>query len=712
MQNRWFHPPSLHSPGPGRERRVGWLELFYDLIYVALIIQLGNLLSEHVSLIGAAAFAALFVPIWFTWTGFTFYSNRFVTDDFVHRALVFVQMFAIGGVAVSVHGLFRKEFFAFSCFYALARFVVVALYYRVYRHVPVARPLARRYVIGFSVGAVLWLSAAFVPWPWILPVWCAAMLIDLNSVLSHVSRSLTAQYPPDSLHMTERYGLLTIIVLGESFVKVLSAVSADGLHRTTFLMCGCVLFICCSLWWIYFDDVAGSRIKAGRLTPFFWIYSHLPLTMAVTAVGVAAKKAVFFDPQQVAPAKYRWFLCGTLAFALFWVAVIDSITERRQAELGDRTRVNTRFAAAFFVLLLAPMGGVLPGWGFVGLVTAAMLVQVLIDLAMAPEADPEAAHHEHPALFRTETKPAGSTPGKPSGSFTLRRRTAGDAIRRGTPNALRKDVYFYLMEGTWTRFFVVVVVAYLFINVVFAGLFLLQPESVSNLESKSFLDAFAFSVQTMSTIGYGGMSPVTPYGHALVTMEAFIGLMGVALATGLLFAKVSRPVSSVLFSKPIVVTQRHGRPNLHFRLGNARGNDIAEASIRVSVAKDELSPEGHNLRRLYDLKLERNTSPMFVLSWSVFHVIDEESPLHGLSHADLLEQDVSVIASMMGHDSTYAQSTHARHVYAPEDFRFGEHFVDVISRLDDGRLLVDYSHFHETVPDNVTSPETNLPTKA
>lgn len=710
MQNRWFHPPHLHSPAPGRERRVGWLELFYDLIYVALIIQLGNLLSEHVGWTGIAAFAGLFVPVWFTWTGFTFYSNRFVVDDFVHRALVFLQMFAIGGVAVSVSGLFRGEFFAFSCFYALARFVVVALYYRVYKHVPVARALARRYVIGFSVGALLWLSAAFIPWPWVLPVWGVAMLLDLNTVLSHVSRTLTAQHPPDTAHATERYGLLTIIVLGESFVKVLSAVSSDGLHRTTFLMCGCVLFICCSLWWIYFDDVAGSRIKAGRLTPFFWIYSHLPLTMAITAVGVAAKKAVFFEPNLVAPTKYRWFVCGTLAFALFWVAVIDSITERRQAELSDRTRVNTRFGASFFVLLLAPMGAVMPAWGFVGLVTAAMFLQVLIDLAMAPEADPEAAHHEHPALFRGETQVAASEPDKPSGSFTLRRRTAGDAVRRGTPNALRKDLYFYLMEGSWTRFFIVVVVAYFFINVVFAGLFLLEPASVSNLQTGSFLEAFAFSVQTMSTIGYGGMAPATPYGHALVTIEAFIGLMGVALATGLLFAKVSRPVSSVLFSKVLVVTTRHGRPNLHFRLGNARGNDITEASIRVSVAKDEVSPEGHRLRRLYDLKLERNTSPMFILSWSVFHVIDEESPLHGLTHQQLLEQDVSVIASMMGHDSTYAQSTHARHVYAPEDFRFGEHFVDVISRLDDGRLLVDYTHFHDTVAD--MAPSETPPTPA
>lgn len=194
--------------------------------------------------------------------------------------------------------VFSAKNFAFSAFYALARLIMVALYFRAWRHVSVARALARRYVIGFSVGALLWFSAAFLPWPWVLPVWGAAMLIDLNSVLSQTARTLTAQHPPDTQHATERYGLLTIIVLGESFVKVLSAVSADGLHRTTFLMCGCVLFICCSLWWIYFDDVAGSRIKPGRLTPFFWIYSHLPLTMAITSVGVAAKKAVFFDPRE------------------------------------------------------------------------------------------------------------------------------------------------------------------------------------------------------------------------------------------------------------------------------------------------------------------------------------------------------------------------------------------------------------------------------
>lgn len=612
-------------------------------------------------------------------------------------------MFAIGGVAVSVPSLFHKEYLAFSLFYTLARVVTVVLYMRVWRHVPTAKPLARRYVLGFGVGAVLWLASGFVPWPWVLPLWGIAMFLDLNVVLSPASRALTAQYPPDTEHMSERYGLLTIIVLGESFVKVLSAVSSDGLQRTTFLMCGCVLAICCSLWWIYFDDVAGSRIKTGRLTPFFWIYSHLPLTMAITAVGVAAKKAVFFDVGSAAPAKYRWFLCGTLAFALFWVAVIDSVTERRQAEMSDRARVNTRFTSAFFVLLLAPTGAFLPAWGFVGLVTAAMLLQVLFDLSMAPLADPEAAHHEHHALFgeRESDHGAAATP--------VKRGDARHALRRGTPNALRKDVYFYLMEGSWTRFFTVVVVAYLFINVVFAALYLRQPGCVANLRSGSFLDAFAFSVQTMSTIGYGGMSPSTPYGHALVTLEAFIGLMGVALATGLLLSKVSRPVSSVLFSRHAVVTRRNGTPTFHFRLGNARGNDIAEATIRVSVLKDEVSPEGHKLRRVHDLKLERDNSPMFILSWSVFHPIDENSPLYGMTAEDLEAGDVLIIISMLGHDSTYAQNTHARYLYNAADVRFGRHFVDVISRLPDGRMLVDYTHFHDTLPDDDVESRPSTP---
>jgi len=147
LASRWIHRPVLHSPTSGDARRVGWLELFYDLVYVASFIQLGNALSHHVGISGFLSFAGLMVPLWLTWTAFTFYSNRYVIDDAPHRGLVFLQMFAIGGMAICVEDVMDGEAQYFALFYSAARLVIIALYARVYAQEPESRDLSRRMLI-------------------------------------------------------------------------------------------------------------------------------------------------------------------------------------------------------------------------------------------------------------------------------------------------------------------------------------------------------------------------------------------------------------------------------------------------------------------------------------------------------------------------------------------------------------------------------------
>ena len=272
-------------------------------------------------------------------------------------------------------------------------------------------------------------------------------------------------------------------------------------------------------------------------------------------------------------------------------------------------------------------------------------------------------------------------------------------MRKGAPAELRNDLYYFFMEGTWWRLFASFLAIYLLGNTFFAGLFLLDPSSIGGKDAISFSEAFAFSVQTMSTIGYGGMSPANPYGDFLVTIEAAVGLLGVAMATGILFAKVSRPKSGVLFSKGLVVTKRHGTDTLMFRVGNARGNEVIDASISVTALFDDMSPEGHHMRQLVDLKLVRNRSPIFSLSWTVMHEIDEESPLFGLDLSMLNTKLVSIIVSMAVHDGTYGQATYARYMYQPSDIAVNQRFVDVVHQLEDGRFLMDYTVFHDVVED-------------
>ncbi len=698
MLNRWFHRPRLHAPERGEARRVIWLELFYDLIYVAAIIQLGTALSNNVKLSGALTFAGLFVPIWYTWTGFTFYNNRFIVDDLLHRLLVFTQMFAIGAVAVSVPAVFAGEHVQFAISYAIARLALVAMYARAMRHTPEAREGSQTFAVGFGVGAAIWLLSAVVPSPWCYLLWAVAMVVDLAVPLTPRVRAQTSEHPLDILHLSERYGLLTIIVLGESFVKVLTEVADKGATPHTVLMAALGLAITCSLWWIYFDDVAGSRIKRTVLAPYVWLYAHLPMAIAITAVGVAIKKVVFFDPMLPSADKYRWLLCGALSLALLSVGVIDAVTERRQAELSDRARVNMRLASAVLILLLASIGGLMDAWVFAALVAAGGVAQVAFDMAMAPMADPDAAHHEGPTLYE-HSHDHDHEPAPPRSRPAL-----GNAVRKGTPNELRNDLYAWFMEGSWWQLFASAVGGYVALNIVFGALFLLEPGGVSNLDGHSFLEAFSFSVQTMSSIGYGVMAPNSAYAHTLVTIEAMLGVLMVALMTGLIFAKASRPRSNVLFSEVMVINRHHGVPTLTFRVGNARGNELVEATMRVSVLIDEVSQEGRKMRRLYDLPLVRDNSPIFTLSWTVMHRIDEHSPLHGISPENISERIFAIIATMTGHDSTYAQTTHARNLYTPEAIRFDRTFVDVISTMEDGRLLVDYTRFHSTIPDELDHP--------
>lgn len=691
MRNRWHHIPLLHTTS-SPEKKATWLELFYDLIYVAAFIQLGNGLAKQVSLSGFLAFAALFTPLWVAWTGFTFFVNRYTVDDFLHRLLVFTKMFAVGAMAVMAPAVLEGRIRGFALAYAVAQSMVALLYFRAYREQPKGRDYSRYWGMVFALGAIIWLVSVWVPTPFCYGMWGIGVSVVLAAPFNRHSRALLEQYPNDFEHLSERYGLLTLIVLGESFVKVLSSLTSISPTAMTLMQAMFVLLITCCLWWIYFDDVAGSHVKKVRLASFFWLYAHLPFQIGVTSVGVAIKKAVEFDLTLPAPYAYRWFLGGTLALTFISVGIIDSVTERRQSELDDRLRVMVRTISGLILLLLTAVGHTMSALWFLGVLTAISLVQILIDVMSAPfeSVTPHESLQTHTTAHRFHERMAQGS--------TAKRRDVGSALRKGTPSHMRKDLYFFLMEGSWWRLIGALAAAYVTTNIVFAALYLMEPGSVLNAGQRSFADAFFFSVQTMTTIGFGGMMPATAYGNMVVTVEAAVGLMGVALATGLMFARVSRPRTSVLFSSPMVVTTMNGLPTLAFRVGNARGNDIVDASISLSMLLDTESDEGHHVRQIIDVPLVRSKTPFFTLTWLVMHRLDEDSPLKGLD----LTSDPRVfgfLVTLIGHDGTYAQTVYARHNYEPEDILPNHRFIDVIHELEDGRLMVDYDVFHDTIPE-------------
>jgi len=676
------------------EKKVSWLELFYDLIFVAAFIQLGNALAYKVTMENFLVFAGLFVPLWTAWTGFSFYMNRYNIDDFTHRLLAIVQMFAVGAMAVSAPLVLKGKPTAFALSFAIAQAMVAIMYARASIQQETGRQYSRYWGGVFGIGAVLWLVSIALPSPWIYLAWGLAVGMIFVSPFSQTSRTLFEEFPIDFEHLSERYGLLTIIVLGESFVKMLSGLSGDdGMHAAELFEAGLLLLLTCGVWWIYFDDVAGSHLKrdGGPMGFFVWLYGHLPLQLGIVSLGVAVKKAVAFDLTKPATeyGAYCALLAGTLALVMLSVAIIDSATERRQAELSDRVRVGTRIGSALLVLMLIPVSAGLSAGMFVGLVTAVLVAQVVFDMMMAPMSD---TGHGHEAGHLASI--AGADLGRTAPVRKERLNFVDNVVRKGTPSELRHDLYFYFMHGSWFRFLGVLAFFYIAANVFFAGLYMLRPGCIAEARPESFGDAFAFSVQTMSTIGFGVLHPANAYANFIVTIEAAFGLGFTAFATGLMFAKVSRPEAAILFSRVAVIREHEGQRTLLFRIGNARGNEVVDASLTMTVMVDEPAPDGTSMLRLHELEPVRSRTPVFSLTWTVMHRLDADSVLSRIDPERLR----LIMVTINGYDSTYGSTIYARHSYAPEDLLEGHRLVDIDSYLEDGRLLLDYGRFHDTVP--------------
>ena len=279
----------------------------------------------------------------------------------------------------------------------------------------------------------------------------------------------------------------------------------------------------------------------------------------------------------------------------------------------------------------------------------------------------------------------------------IARGTADQVLALGLRRPWFGDLYHRILTVRWPSFFGFGLAIYTAANIVFAGLYLLQPGSIAHARPGAFSDAFFFSVQTMATIGYGVMSPATFYANLLMTVETAVGLMIVALTTGLVFARFSRPTARVLFSRVAVVGPYNGTPTLSVRLANQRQNQLLAAEVGMTLVRDEVSAEGDLRRRFYDLPLLRNRSPVFALTFTVLHPIDRDSPFHGMTVEKLEAQNAELIVATSGIDETMVQPVHARTSYLPHEILWDHRFVDILGWTEDGRRAVDYRRFHDAV---------------
>ena len=282
-------------------------------------------------------------------------------------------------------------------------------------------------------------------------------------------------------------------------------------------------------------------------------------------------------------------------------------------------------------------------------------------------------------------------------SRSLARDGSFETRRVGAKAEVFGDVYHALISASWPLFLAGVALAYVMVNAVFATAYLAGGDCIENTRPNSFADAFFFSVQTLATIGYGGMAPRTTYAHIVVAVEALVGLLGFAVGTGLMFTKFARPTTRVLWSNTAVVSKRNGVPHLLFRVANVRSNHIVEATIRVSMLMTETTAEGETMRRFYDMPLVRSQNPIFALTWLVMHPIDERSPMFGKSTEELLTGRAESLAILVGVDGTFSQTVHDRHAYALDDIIENARFADMIGMDPKGKRTLDLGRIHDVV---------------
>jgi inward rectifier potassium channel len=259
------------------------------------------------------------------------------------------------------------------------------------------------------------------------------------------------------------------------------------------------------------------------------------------------------------------------------------------------------------------------------------------------------------------------------------------------------DISHRCMTASWPAFIGGAVLVFIVFNAFFASFYWIGDQPISNVPGGAYIDYLYFSIETLSTAGYGDMHPQTHYGHFIAAVELFTGIFSMSLMTGLIFARFSRPNARLLFADYPVISRHDGKPTLMLRLANERHNIISNATAKLWLFKNIVSMEGEQLRRFYELQLTQNQNPGLALSWTLYHVLDEKSPLYEINADDLAAYKASLVVVVSGYDVVAAQTVHGRRTYDYSDIRFGQRYADIIGASEDGRLRIDYGRFHETL---------------
>jgi low temperature requirement protein LtrA len=384
-----IRPPLLRSGAEAeRERHATWLELLYDLVFVAAVSQLADNLNKDYSFFGALNFSILFVPVWWAWIGHTFYLTRFDSDDVVHRLLTMLQIAVVASLIVHVPNALGASSNGFALSYAAVRFMLVLEYWRAGRHNPLVRPLVNRYMIGFGSAAALWVASTLIPIPHRFIMWYFAIGVDFFAPLS--AGNLHVKFPPHLMHLPERFGLFTIIVIGETIVRIVMGVRAEHLMSLSTAAGIMGLIIIFVLWWGYFDGVKGAgtrqltsknHVRAYQQ----WLYSHLPFTMATASIAVGIKRVMMLPSSEALPLQGAWILSASVGICLLSLNTIFLSSYPGRPPEEALIFVRPQYALAFLTCIVGGLGTMLSGIAVLGILAALSILQIFFSLRYLPE---------------------------------------------------------------------------------------------------------------------------------------------------------------------------------------------------------------------------------------------------------------------------------------------------------------------------------------
>lgn len=374
-------PPRLRTKDAERHRSATWLELFYDLAFVVAVAVLAVRLLHDPDPRGIASYGAYFALVWWLWASHTFYADRYDTDDLVYRLLAAGQMVAVVVLATSLSGDTGGSTTAFAAGYAVSRALIVAMYWRAHRHVPETRGLIRGYLIGFGLGATIWAASIAVSGTGRYALWAMAFAVDLAT--PWIMRSEQAKVPMDVSHLPERFGLFTILVLGETIAGVVAGLSHVEWAAAPTLAAAAAVGVATAFWWLYFDNARGSVVRrdpAVKRTwrPTAWLYGHMPLAAALVSSGVALERAVTESGAGAMAAPDRWLLVGSVMVVFAFLALLHFASS--SPDPRDRALILARLFGIPVLAVLGLWSGLPSQWVALG-VLMICVAEVAVDLA-------------------------------------------------------------------------------------------------------------------------------------------------------------------------------------------------------------------------------------------------------------------------------------------------------------------------------------------